>query len=148
MSLISNTAINTDPFKSLQSPDPKSGAKSIRPNGFNFGRYGPMRPSIPSYCDMLQCSKHFSEKNRPWQDSNLQSPDPKSGALSIRPHGLSVRRYGPMRPRTPSYQDMLQCSLWLKTTLFSLPSKIFEKNSVAFYLLHWFLSEKSFLQLL
>ena len=25
---------------------------------------------------------------RPWQDSNLQSPDPKSGALSIRPHGL------------------------------------------------------------
>ena len=24
---------------------------------------------------------------RPWQDSNLQSPDPKSGALSIRPHG-------------------------------------------------------------
>ena len=27
-------------------------------------------------------------RNRPWQDSNLQSPDPKSGALSIRPHGL------------------------------------------------------------
>ena len=26
---------------------------------------------------------------RPWQDSNLQSPDPKSGALSIRPHGLT-----------------------------------------------------------
>ena len=25
---------------------------------------------------------------RAWQDSNLQSPDPKSGALSIRPHGL------------------------------------------------------------
>ena len=24
---------------------------------------------------------------RPWQDSNLQSPDPKSGTLSIRPHG-------------------------------------------------------------
>ena len=24
---------------------------------------------------------------QPWQDSNLQSPDPKSGALSIRPHG-------------------------------------------------------------
>jgi hypothetical protein len=24
---------------------------------------------------------------RPWQDSNLQSPDPKSGALSIRPQG-------------------------------------------------------------
>ena len=29
-----------------------------------------------------------SKRNRPWQDSNLQSPDPKSGALSIRPHGL------------------------------------------------------------
>ena len=26
---------------------------------------------------------------RAWQDSNLQSPDPKSGALSIRPHGLA-----------------------------------------------------------
>ena len=26
------------------------------------------------------------EKFRAWQDSNLQSPDPKSGALSIRPH--------------------------------------------------------------
>ena len=26
---------------------------------------------------------------RSWQDSNLQSPDPKSGALSIRPHDLS-----------------------------------------------------------
>ena len=27
------------------------------------------------------------KSHRPWQDSNLQSPDPKSGALSIRPHG-------------------------------------------------------------
>ena len=26
---------------------------------------------------------------RTWQDSNLQSPDPKSGALSIRPQELS-----------------------------------------------------------
>ena len=26
------------------------------------------------------------KKCRSWQDSNLQSPDPKSGALSIRPH--------------------------------------------------------------
>ena len=26
------------------------------------------------------------KKFRAWQDSNLQSPDPKSGALSIRPH--------------------------------------------------------------
>ena len=29
----------------------------------------------------------------PWQDSNLQSPDPKSGALSIRPHGRTRDRY-------------------------------------------------------
>ena len=29
-----------------------------------------------------------SKKNRLWQDLNLQSPDPKSNALSIRPHGL------------------------------------------------------------
>ena len=27
------------------------------------------------------------KKIRPWQDSNLQSSDPKSDALSIRPHG-------------------------------------------------------------
>ena len=27
---------------------------------------------------------------RAWQDSNLQSPDPKSGALSIRPHTLQM----------------------------------------------------------
>ena len=34
--------------------------------------------------------KLFEKRNRPWQDSNLQSPDPKSGALSIRPHGLTL----------------------------------------------------------
>ena len=33
-------------------------------------------------------NRERNEKNRPWQDSNLQSPDPKSGALSIMPHGL------------------------------------------------------------
>ena len=32
--------------------------------------------------------KNEKEQNRPWQDSNLQSPDPKSGALSIMPHDL------------------------------------------------------------
>ena len=36
-------------------------------------------PSIPD--------KWGRKRFRPWQDSNLQSPDPKSGALSIRPHG-------------------------------------------------------------
>ena len=34
----------------------------------------------------------FEKRNRPWQDSNLQSPDPKSGALSIRPHGLTLTK--------------------------------------------------------
>ena len=38
------------------------------------------------------CTFDPRKKNRPWQDWNLQSPDPKSGALSIRPHGLSVRQ--------------------------------------------------------
>ena len=29
----------------------------------------------------------LKRSRRPWQDSNLQSSDPKSDALSIRPHG-------------------------------------------------------------
>ena len=33
------------------------------------------------------------EMLQPWQDSNLQSPDPKSGALSIRPHGSLCLMY-------------------------------------------------------
>ncbi|CAD6200053.1 unnamed protein product [Caenorhabditis auriculariae] len=44
---------------------------------------------IESY--LTNNSKPISEKGaknfRPRQDSNLQSPDPKSGALSIRPRG-------------------------------------------------------------
>ena len=36
--------------------------------------------------------------DRPWQDSNLQSPDPKSGALSIRPQGLTVVSLGKLEP--------------------------------------------------
>ena len=37
-------------------------------------------------------SNRYSNKRnfRTWQDSNLQSPDPKSGALSIRPHVLAA----------------------------------------------------------
>ena len=34
----------------------------------------------------------WKKKYRSWQDSNLQSPDPKSGALSIRPHDPRQRR--------------------------------------------------------
>ena len=35
--------------------------------------------------ETLACKK----RKRSWEDSNLQSPDPKSGALSIRPHDLA-----------------------------------------------------------
>ena len=38
---------------------------------------------LEPYKKQISRKKYF----RPWQDSNLQSPDPKSGALSIRPHG-------------------------------------------------------------
>ncbi len=45
-----------------------------------------MSPTVKS---CMQATNNF----RPWQDSNLQSPDPKSGALSIRPQGqLLVRK--------------------------------------------------------
>ena len=44
-------------------------------------------------CHLILWLKHNvtisrAKKYRSWQDSNLQSPDPKSGALSIRPHNL------------------------------------------------------------
>ena len=47
---------------------------------------------ICSFCDVFLTEAfgipHSWMKNQwPWQDSNLQSPDPKSGALSIRPQG-------------------------------------------------------------
>ena len=38
------------------------------------------------------CAKQNIDR-RPRQDSNLQSPDPKSGALSIRPRGLIMRSF-------------------------------------------------------
>ena len=45
---------------------------------------------VPMYSEKNEIPPYFGKKNCwPWQDSNLQSPDPKSGALSIRPHGLS-----------------------------------------------------------
>ena len=44
---------------------------------------------LPEAHQILLCRKSPAKRNRPWQDSNLQSPDPKSGALSIRPHGLT-----------------------------------------------------------
>ena len=44
-------------------------------------------PHLEQY-DFIKEKSGSKYLNRPWQDSNLQSPDPKSGALSIRPHGL------------------------------------------------------------
>ena len=43
---------------------------------------------LPSDMDK-NCAKQNIDR-RPRQDSNLQSPDPKSGSLSIRPCGLKV----------------------------------------------------------
>ena len=46
---------------------------------------------IPTWILFLKfvVRSNFLKNSRPWQDSNLQSPDPKSGALSIRPHSPS-----------------------------------------------------------
>ena len=49
--------------------------------------------NIKSMTWRSKCSTEDNKQKRSifraWQDSNLQSPDPKSGALSIRPHGLT-----------------------------------------------------------
>ena len=45
-------------------------------------------------------------KFRPWQDSNLQSPDSESDALSIRPQGRG-------NPRRPRRQEILPEGTWL-----------------------------------
>ena len=48
--------------------------------------------NIKSMTWRSKCSTEDNKQKRSifraWQDSNLQSPDPKSGALSIRPHAL------------------------------------------------------------
>ena len=53
-----------------------------------WGGYNAARGLISR--DIFTCKRNYFyqiKKNiRAWQDSNLQSPDPKSGALSIRPH--------------------------------------------------------------
>ena len=48
----------------------------------------PMDWSAHVWNSLFVVQSNFLKNSRPWQDSNLQSPDPKSGALSIRPHGL------------------------------------------------------------
>ena len=47
--------------------------------------------------------KSTKEMPQPWQDSNLQSPDPKSGALSIRPHGSLCLMYYNTTLSLPKY---------------------------------------------
>ena len=49
-------------------------------NGWSRKRYETM---------LILCTGRSKGMYRTWQDSNLQSPDPKSGALSIRPQELS-----------------------------------------------------------
>jgi hypothetical protein len=69
-------------------------------------RSEPLPTKMPLYAMFANCRGLYLlsvllylmwiKKLRPWQDSNLQSPDPKSGALSIRPQGLrtyAVRPY-------------------------------------------------------
>ena len=47
----------------------------------------------------LKVIESFKQKRyRPWQDSNLQSPAPETGAFSIRPHGLML-----VTPVIPQY---------------------------------------------
>ena len=55
----------------------------------------------------------FPQKDWPRQDSNLQSPVPKSGALSIRPHGRGWGKERVCMSLDGSLQDMLQSCLCL-----------------------------------
>ena len=52
-------------------------------------------------------SKKYKRVIRAWQDSNLQSPDPKSGALSIRPHTHMPMKEGV----SPTYGIYIYCNL-------------------------------------
>ncbi|KAK6742294.1 hypothetical protein RB195_009887 [Necator americanus] len=72
----------------LQSSDPKSDALSIGPRPVLFLNLSVIGSLILKLC-RTSCSEK-AQKFRPWQDSNLQSSDPKSDALSIRPQGLSA----------------------------------------------------------
>ena len=52
---------------------------------------------------------------RPRQDSNLQSPDPKSGALSIRPRGLKMVRFDTWNTHWKEFHSWLKFFwLWKK----------------------------------
>ena len=62
--------------------------------------------SLIAFANQNHCFLH--KKSRPWQDSNLQSPDPKSGALSIGPHGLMLIVDTTNHVEFASYQYVLQ----------------------------------------
>ena len=97
----------------LQFPDPKSGALSIRPQGrYIFSQASKsvpgLEPAIPrsevlwlnqkttgKYIGILLVEPRYCKwlskiSSWPWKDSNLQSSDPKSGALSTRPQGRYI----------------------------------------------------------
>ena len=80
---------------------------------------------------IVQLCNKTHKKNRPWQDSNLQSPDPKSGALSIRPHGLYVRWLAPITLTLTSYQRVLQWSGNEDDHIQSQRNSLLELNMIA-----------------
>ena len=58
--------------------------------GAGGGQYlGTLCDFSRQFLPMENNSRGYKQKFRPRQDSNLQSPDSKSGALSIRPHDPS-----------------------------------------------------------
>ena len=71
-----------------------------------------------------------TKKIRSWQDSNLQSPDPKSGALSIRPHDHSYQSSDAEPSEYVVLQTRLQCVSWFAAAA-SLDHNII--SNVGFY---------------
>ena len=51
---------------------------------------------------------------RPWQDSNLQSPDPKSGALSFRPYGPTWQDLVGAQTKEAKLRNVLQTNATLR----------------------------------
>ena len=63
----------------------------------------------------VDCEKKF----RAWQDSNLQSPDPKSGALSIRPHTQDEHQFWTLQIES-SFPTLnrIYTNKWLKINIY------------------------------
>ena len=92
---------------------------------------------------MLPFNENKNTKNalkfRPWQDSNLQSSDPKSDALSIRPHGQplvfgSCRADSSLFPILPHF-SFFSPPRWTRLAKRKIPSCLFfpnwcKKNSI------------------